>query len=286
MKQVNQLIHLTPDLERIKSILKNGFYTSYAKETFGNKSILIPMISFTNILYRDIGTDEVVDYGNYGVVFDREYAIKKFDLNPVTYIRDEGIIENSIKDNFETSILPQTLNIIKDIYMNSQFEKITDHINFNPISDKIKNLLNSIDKNVNDEVIKSLQVIFGDYFMNSLYQLLLAKPYIVLNKKDESKIAYNEREWRKSFWNLNFISQYRPNGDINPEYQKWLYKPKPHYVSDYILCISLSDIKAIIVKEEFEIYELKQFLKQQNIDCSTVLINTLTNFKNSEKNIN
>lgn len=82
MKEINQIIHITKSLEIIKSILINGFYTSYAKETFNGKNILIPMISFSNILFRDIGENEVVDYGKYGIVFDRDYIIDKFNLNP------------------------------------------------------------------------------------------------------------------------------------------------------------------------------------------------------------
>lgn len=282
MKEINQLIHLTSDIQILKSILKNGFYTSYAKETFGGKSILIPMISFANILYRDIGNDQVINYGNYGLVFNRDYAINKFDLNPVTYIRNEGIIEKSIKDNLETSILPQTLHIVKDFYTKGKFDKITNHINFNPLSDKIKTLLDNMDKNINDEFIESLQKIFGDYFTNSLHQLLLAKPYKVVNKIGETKIAYNEREWRKSFLELHYIQEITPSGKINDEYTKWINTPKPHFKNKYILNFSLSDIDSIIVKEANEIEEIKSLLSKENTIPSNLIINTLENFKSLE----
>ena len=105
MKEINQIIHITKNIDILKSILKYGFYTSYAKEKFGNKNILIPMISFSNILFRDIGDDEVVDYGNYGVVFDRDDVIEKFDLNPVFYVKNVSELNDIFSDNLHTVCL-------------------------------------------------------------------------------------------------------------------------------------------------------------------------------------
>jgi len=283
VKEINQLIHLTSDIERLKSILKNGFFTSYAKESFAGKSILIPMISFTNLLYRDIGSNEVIDYGNYGLVFNRDITINKFDLNPVIYFKNESIVEKSIADNFETSVLPQVLDYVKDFYSNGNFKNITDHINFNPISNKVRNLINHFDENVNDEVVNDLKIIFGELFTNSLNQLLLAKPYKVFNKSGEIKIAYNEREWRKSFFNLNFIFEFKPNGSRNEKYHEWINKPKPHFVKDHVLKISISDIKSIIVMEEFEIEVIKKFIHDEVFsEKIDVEINTLSYFKETE----
>ncbi|RKN19227.1 hypothetical protein D7035_13945, partial [Aquimarina sp. AD1] len=116
MKEINQIIHLTESIEVIKSILSSGFYTSYAKEVFNGKNILIPMISFANILFRDIGENEVVNYGKYGIVFERDSIIKKFDLNPVFYVKNKSDLETTFKTNFENSIIPQTLKVAKDFY--------------------------------------------------------------------------------------------------------------------------------------------------------------------------
>lgn len=281
MKEINQIIHLTNSKEILKSILKNGFYTSYNVENFGERNILIPMISFANILFRDIGKNEVVDYGNYGIVFDRDLAIKKFDLNPVFYVKNNSSIDLTFKYNFENSIIPQTLQIAKDVYAQANIEKYTDHIIYNPMSDEIKNLLNTLDKNVNDDFLQSLKVIFENYFVNSLKQALLLKPFRVKNKEGITKIAYNEREWRKSFFNLHFISEFTPNGNNNEIYSKWLNTKKPHYTKENILNFELSDIKSIYVTNTNEIEELNKFI-QDNFGNYKIEINTLEQFKLQE----
>ncbi len=274
MKEINQIIHLTKSIDILKSILKNGFYTSYAKETFNGQNILIPMISFSNILFRDIGDNEVVDYGKYGIVFDRDAIIEKFDLNPVFYVKNDSDLEKSFKTNFENSILPQTLKIAKDFYNKCDCEKITDHINFNPITTEVEDLLNTLDKNVNSEFINSLKVIFENYFVNSLKQMLVLKPYTVENKSGVTKIAYNEREWRKSYFELNFISEKTPNGESNKEYEKWINEPKPHYKYDYVQKFDLSDIRLIYVNSQDEINDLTEFIKvkfgNQKIEIKTL----------------
>ena len=152
MKEINQIIHVTKNIDTLKSILKNGFYTSYAKEKFGDKNILIPMISFSNILFRDIGENEVVNYGNYGVVFNRDYIIEKFNLNPVFYVKNVSELNDIFLYNFQTSIIPQTLQIAKKFYVDCKCEKFSEHIKINPITEEIKSLIDSLDENVNDEV--------------------------------------------------------------------------------------------------------------------------------------
>jgi len=275
LKEINQIIHLTESIDILKSIIKNGFYTSYAKETFNGKNILIPMISFSNILFRDIGKNEVVDYGKYGIVFDRDTIIKKFDLNPVFYVKNESDLETTFKTNFENSIIPQTLKVAKDFYTDCNCEKFTDHININPISNEVKDLLNTLDKNVNDDFINSLKTIFENYFVNSLKQMLVLKPYTVENKSSETKIAYNEREWRKSYFELNFISEFTPKGEINKEFQKWINTSKPHYTEKYVQKFDLSDVKLIYVENENEVKDLNNFIKLNFLNQS-IHIKTLS----------
>jgi hypothetical protein len=281
MKEINQIIHLTNSKEILESILKNGFYTSYNSENFGKRNILIPMISFANILFRDIGENEVVDYGKYGIVFDRDFAIKKFDLNPVFYVKNDTDIDLAFKYNFENSIVPQTLKIFKNAYVEKDIKNVTDYISINPISEEIKNLLNTLDKNVNDDFLQSLKVIFENYFVNSLKQALLLKPFKVQNKAGVTKIAYNEREWRKSFFNLHFISEHKPDGTKNEKYTEWLNTKKPHYTNENVLNFELSDVKSIYVTKQIEIEELKKFIVD-NFGTCEIEINTLEQFKSQE----
>ena len=274
MKEINQIIHLTASIDIVKSILKNGFYTSYARENFNGKNILIPMISFSNILFRDIGKNEVVDYGKFGIVFDRDTIIQKFELNPVFYVKNGSDLETTFKTNFENSIIPQTLKVAKDFYTDSNCEKFTDHINFQPINAEIKELLNTLDKNVNDDFLNSLKLIFESYFVNSIKQMLVLKPYSVENKDGETKIAYNEREWRKSYFELNFISEITPQGEVNKEYEKWTNTTKPHYTEKYVQKFDLNDVKLIYVENEIEVKDLNNFLElnfpNQSIDIKTL----------------
>ncbi len=281
MKEINQIIHLTKSLDIVKSILSNGFYTSYAKEIFNGKNILIPMISFSNILFRDIGENEVVNYGKYGIVFDRDTIIEKFDLNPVFYVKNKSDLETSFKNNFENSIIPQTLKVAKDFYSECNCEKFTDYIKLKPLNKEVEDLLNTLDKNVNDEFINSLKIIFENYFVNSLKQMLALKPYTVENKSGETKIAYNEREWRKSFFELNFISEITPKGKVNEVYEKWTNTSKPHYTEKYVQKFELSDIKLIYVDNEKEIKGLEKYLKV-NFENQSVDITTLTECKEIE----
>ncbi len=284
MKEINQIIHITKDIDILKSILKNGFYTSYAKEKLGDKNILIPMISFSNILFRDIGDDEVVDYGNYGVVFDRDDVIEKFDLNPVFYVKNVSELNEIFLDNFQTSIIPQTLQIAKKFYVDCKCERFSEHIRINPITEEIKSLIDSLDENVNDEFIHSLKIIFENYYTNTLKQALLLKPYKVKMKNEETKIAYNEREWRKSFFDLNFIYEFKPDGTKNEEYIRWNKTSKPHYTEKYIQKFDLSDIISIYVNEDSEIIEMEKFVNENFTE--NIKINTLKQLKEIENNKN
>lgn len=284
MKTVNQIIHQTDHIDKLKSIVKNGLYCSYALEQFSDKKLLIPMISFSNILFRDIGSNEVVDYGSYGIGIERESAIK-LGLNPVLYLYENGIIEKGIKDNFDFSILPQTLEIVKDFYKKCDCESITDHINFNPLPEEVKNLINSISAKTDDKVISSIKELFGSVFENSYRQILLAKPYKIITKLGDERIAYNEREWRKSFFDLHFIYELKPNGEINTDFTKWTNTPKPHLTeAKYTFKIPIDLIKYVIVEKSEEKSEMENFIKS-NFDSfpTSIEIKTLNEFKENEK---
>ena len=80
MKEINQIIHITNSIDILKSILKNGFYTSYAKEKFGNKNILIPMLSFSNILFRDIKLENIL-FDLQGRIKITDFGLSKPDID-------------------------------------------------------------------------------------------------------------------------------------------------------------------------------------------------------------
>ena len=286
MKEINQLIHLTRNLSRLKSILKKGLYTSYNKEVLADKNVLIPMISFCNVLFRDLGKNEVLDYGSYGIVIERTYGIIDLGLNPVLYLYSNSVVENSFKYNFESTTLPQALEVIKTIYKGCNCEKVTDHIQIEPLNIEVKNLINSIDKNTNDNLINSLKELFAKLFENTVNQVVLSKPYKVFTKKVLGKIAFNEREWRKSFFNLPFITEFKPTGEINQKYLDWIQTKKPHFKDDtYTLKIPLNKIKYIIVKNDEDIEKIMTFISTNKIGhISKEKIKTLKQLKEIEHN--
>lgn len=291
MKQVNQLIHATKDKEILKSILKNGLHTSYAKEEFCGENILIPMISFSNVLFRDLGDDELIDYGNYAIVIDRDLGWEKYQLNPVMYVSTNSNIAQSVKNNFYKSIFPQVLDLVKQDIIETKncCGNLLERIGIKPeLDEKVKNLINAIDDKTSDAMIESIKELFADVFENSIIQLLVIKPYKVRDGKGKEWIAYNDREWRKSFFDLNFIREFTPHGEKNKDYEKWIDTDKPHLKDEkYTLKIDLKDIKNIIVEKEEEIEEIETFIKQElQYDIPKGIINTLENLKKIELNNN
>src|SRR5689334_23301426 len=87
LKQVDHLFHITKKIETVKEIFRYGYKPSYAIETLAGKRIKVLMVSFSNVLLRDVGEQEVINYGSYAVVMTREWGIKNH-VNPVVYTYD------------------------------------------------------------------------------------------------------------------------------------------------------------------------------------------------------
>jgi len=49
IKKIDTLFHGTKKISHLTSIIKNGFYSSYANEKFAGRNTKILMISFSNI---------------------------------------------------------------------------------------------------------------------------------------------------------------------------------------------------------------------------------------------
>lgn len=267
MKQINNLYHFTDRLCVISSILLDGFKPSYTSEKFGDRNILVPMVSFMNVLLRDVGENEVVDYGSYGIGIHRDYATK-IDINPVCYVYENSIVENTIKSLHDLSIVPQIIKLIKENILDkvSSDKKILELINLKPEPvPEVKNLLDSINKNTESELVDSLNQFATKIYENAYYQLLLSKPYKVKNGAGETRIAYNEREWRYGYKELGYIMETDINGKKNTDFLNWKSKCKPHFSEEkYRLRLSIEDISHIIIKKEEEKEEILTLLYQNN----------------------
>lgn len=286
MKQINQLLHFTSNIEILKSILKNGLYTSYGKEIFCGKNQLVPMISFSNILFRDVGENEVVSYGNYGIGISREIGMTKYGLNPVFYVSKDSEIEKSIEYQFNESMIPQAFEVFKqyDIKSKSCCGSFLDNAEISPLSKEVEVIARSINSGTSDDLIESFRTIFGNLFEASMHQILLLKNYRVTDKYGKEFIAYNEREWRKSFFELHFIREFKPNGNKNEEYERWSNTKKPHFTDKYILQIEPKDLEYIIVKEESEKKQIEDYIQQEELNIPLDKIYRLNELREKENN--
>src|SRR3954467_12670457 len=100
---VNHLSHFTRSYNALESIVKEGFMPSYAKEKLAKREVMVSMISFSNVLLRDVGDEEVLSYGQYALIFDRDWGIANI-LNPVSYTYEDGLLDEAL-----TNILKSTI---------------------------------------------------------------------------------------------------------------------------------------------------------------------------------
>lgn len=257
LKQVDHLFHFTKDMASTKDIFKFGFKPSYAKEKLDNKNIIVPMVSFSNILMRDVGTDEVIFYGDFAVCFERQWGIAN-KIDPVIYSYEQGLLHSALNTFLFSSIF------LKHIQTYKKYLKIFSEKNYGPFSKRIS--LSNTPKEVMDildylstKYDENLLIVFSNYarmiYDTNLPILTLAKPYKVVSAKGQEFIAYNDREWRKLYPQLPIYFE----GDL--EYEEWDKKPKPHFDQDeYLLKFSIEDVKAVLVKDSKDIADLTEYL--------------------------
>jgi len=262
MKQVDTLLHFTNNFEILKKILKEGFKASYAMESLGQRRILVPMVSFSNLLFRDIGENEVVNYGHYGIGIRREGALE-LDINPVIYLYENSQIDKAIQTLVDLTIIPQLLEDLKPFTRIQGFTKITDQVKFNPLLDEVRELVDSIDSTTSDQLISAIANLAKRTHENVYHQILLSKPYRVKNKNGDIRIAYNEREWRKGFAHLGFIFEKNFKGFENADFQIWIDTPKPHFNGrENILSVTIEQVSHIVLAHENEIPEMRGYLQR------------------------
>lgn len=263
MKTVDHLFHFTPGIDSLKYILTEGFKPSYARESFGARSILVPMISFSNILLRDVGQEEVLNYGNYAICFTRDWGLKN-GINPVAYTYEGGTLESAIGTYFFISLFPSQLERYKNNLKqfsdannsNRKVGKFSENIALTNTPKEVLDILDYLslnyDANLTDIIIN---------YANSIRQttlpiIKLSKPFKVKNSSGKEFIAYNDREWRMIFDKLDFLVE------GSEEYDKWIKVPKPHFdQEEFRLRFEIEDVRAILVSSEPEVSQIRNLLE-------------------------
>lgn len=289
MKTVDYLYHFTRGgIPTIISILKNGFCPSYAVESLQKKKILLPMISFSNVLLRDVGEQEVLNYGSYAIGVTREWGIIN-GLDPVIYTHEEGELKKAFDKYIENSVLLSSLEKYKDHYkkMSDSGLLFSKHVRVSNTSPQAMALIDSLIKqgSFNEEVLINVSRVSEENFRNSKKLLNLMKPYEVYDKAGNKFIAYNDREWRKTFEDLGFIDS-ETDADQFIQMSK---APKPHITDvKYKTWLLLEDIRVIIVENSNEVQSLKEEIykihTQEKVDerlnDGSLIIDTLQNLSN------
>lgn len=84
----NSIIHYTSTIDNLISILKNGFYPQYCRETLMCTQgivmdVFVAMVCFCDIPFTQIGNHSKT-YGKYAIGLSKEWA-RKNNINPVMY---------------------------------------------------------------------------------------------------------------------------------------------------------------------------------------------------------
>jgi hypothetical protein len=271
INRVDTLFHITK-FDALKILLQEGFKPSFAIEKLKDKNIIVPMVSFSNILLRDLGENEVLNYGEYGIGFSRNWAIKN-NINPVIYSYQEGETLTSITKFLENSVLVSRLKHFKKSFnewSNNKIGKFSSHIKVENTSKEAIALADYLSQNYDEELIELLSDFADSIYQSTKPIMFLAKPYLVQNRKGEDVIAYNDREWRKTYLDLNFFIE------EEEEFKYWLDQEKPHlHDEQYRLNFEVSDISAILVRNSDDIGNIIQILEEiSSPEVVANLINT------------
>lgn len=271
INQIDNIYHIT-DFEKLKIILREGFKPSYTNEVLGERQLLIPMISFSNVLLRDIGKDEVMNYGEAGIGFSRKWAITK-KLNPVIYTYENGEAEKALINYIENSLFLSKLKKFKDHFEKwekNQNGKFSDTMSLTSTTTEALALVDYAVDNYNEELIEILSNFSNSIFQATKQIIFLTKQYIVKNKEKNNFIAYNDREWRKTYLDLEFYT------DLNEEeFNYWVNLQKPHFnEEDYRLRFEIKEVSAILIRDRNEQSEIISLLQDIWGEEATTLLET------------
>lgn len=284
LKQVDNIYHFTGSLTNVQDIIEHGFYPSYAKEHLGEKNILVAMVSFSNVLLRDVGDSEVLSYGKYALGFHRDWGIANH-VNPVTYTYKDGILYDTVNAFLYGTLFLHVLERYKGEFKNMSDKKMgrfSDLIKLTNTPAEVMNILDCLSTNYDENMFNAIRQHADALYRKNAAIVALTKPYIVKDSQGKEFIAYNDREWRKLYMSLNVIVEGSAT-EKNPEYDHWCNTKKPHYPDPNLaLKFPFDDLRVILVEKADDVIaltahldkKLGQDVVKKRIAAGTLIIGT------------
>lgn len=120
----NYITHLVEDRDRLVEILREGFVPNYHKEDLSpsedhnDKFVVgIPMTSFADVPIEELSF-MMKEYGRYGIVMSKLWALQSENLSPVHYISDmtylHSVISGITSDSIPFDFIRYTKKYISD----------------------------------------------------------------------------------------------------------------------------------------------------------------------------
>lgn len=236
--RTSSLFHYT-SMERLKAILKEGFYPNYCKEDFSidekNYVVGIPMVSFCDIpLTR---AKSFMDrYESYAISLKKEWALEK-GINPILYINNMNIISAlKLYKNYENTLLNKVQKFGGDEYSIS--------VSLNK-QGNIPELVDFINMGISSSANRYLWGFSKTYW-----------------NKARGTCNYEENEWRyvvleskdvKWLWGSSEYNKWRGNKDDE--------KPQADdSLRQYKLQFDVSDITHLIVEKDEDVSDLIEYI--------------------------
>lgn len=259
------LFHYTKKKAALVSILKNGLYFAYSKESFfNNGAVGIPMVSFCDIPISR-SAEHKSKYGAYALGLSQKYMIDNFQngLNPVNYVLTDKQIRVAFKLHYKY--------IDNEVFLDNENKKSS-----NPIS---ANFLGALwvgrGLDLNNELDRNIMKVFAENLSlneDANSSLGYMKPYSIL-RKGKTQLNYDECEWR-----LVLPENAKLDKDIRckwiwENYDEWrsLHKDK-FVVNAPSIPFSVSDINYILVPKDNDIQGLINDIQKLKMIC----YNTIT----------
>lgn len=257
LKKIDHLFHFTKSFNTLPEIFRYGFKPSYARETLVGQNIMVPMVSFSNILLRDVGKQEVLNYGGYAVIVERDWGIAN-DINPVVYTYNNGLLEKALHIFFYNSLFLTRLEVYKDkfkVFSDTGYGPFSKRISLTNTPKEVMDILDYLSTKYDEDLLIILSNHAKAIYDANFPVLTLTKPYVVTDAKGNQFIAYNDREWRKLYKDLKVLFE------SEDEYNQYAATKKPHFHDDkLILHFNIDDIRGVLVEKDDEVNEIYKVL--------------------------